>query len=72
MHDPYETPYIHPVYRDQRLRLFQQLHQDDDPVWHRSNGHMKCGLCGLPYRDHPVEEEYNVDHRLCDGRVVHL
>mgnify|MGYP001573054053 CR=1 FL=1 len=60
------------ISRDQRLRLFQQLHQDDDPVWHRANGGVICQICGLQCRYHPVEEGYNIDHRLCDGRVVHL
>lgn len=64
--------YIHPLYCDQRTRLFQQLHQDDDPIWHRANGNVKCELCDLEYRQHPMEEEYNVDRRLCDGRIVHL
>lgn len=64
--------YIHPILRDDRLRLFQQLHQDDDPEWYRSNGNCVCTLCGLTYRQHPQEEEFNVDHRLCNGDVVHL
>lgn len=64
--------YIPPYIREQRFRLFQQLHQDDDPVWHRASGACICDKCGLPYRDHPVEEEFNIDRRLCDGRIVHL
>lgn len=64
--------YVRPIFRDDRLRLFQQMHQDDDPVWHRSNGSCICTLCGLEYRQHPQEEYINIDHRLCDGRIVHL
>lgn len=64
--------YIHPIFREDRLRLFQQLHQDDDIVWHRSSGACICELCGLEYRQHPQEEYFNVDRRLCDGRIVHL
>ena len=54
------------------LRLFQQLHQDIEEDWYRSNGSILCQCCGLPYRDHPTEEFFNTDKRLCDGFTVHL
>lgn len=57
--------------QEQTLRLFQQLHQDGDE-WYRASGAMYCVHCGLQYRYHPIEEEYNVDHRLCNGEIVHL
>jgi uncharacterized protein YbaR (Trm112 family) len=57
--------------REIRLRLFQQLHQDTGE-WHRASGEMYCKNCGLQYRYHPVEEQYDIDHRLCDGELVHL
>jgi hypothetical protein len=58
-------------------RLFQQLHQDDDPIWHRARGDVYCWLCLQQYRKHPYFDEqtmhgHPIDHRLCDGRVVHL
>lgn len=53
-----------------RLRLFPQLHQSDD--WCRASGKMTCQYCGLLYSQHPIEEIYNIDHRLCDGSTVHL
>ena len=63
--------------REAKMRLFQQLHQDDDPEWYRANGSVKCGLCGVLYRCHPYSLEHPlwgevVDHRLCNGDVVHL
>jgi len=57
--------------RDITLRLFQQLHQTEDECY-RASGSMYCTHCGLRYRYHPVEEQYNVDHRLCSGEIVHL
>lgn len=59
------------------LRLFQQLHQDDNPIWYRTSGNMTCRLCGLLYRQHPLDEShpgfnYAFDRRLCDGTIVHL
>lgn len=57
---------------EQKTRLFQQLHQDDDPYWFRASGSCKCPLCGLEYRRHPQEEQFNIDHRLCTGELVHL
>lgn len=60
--------------REARLRLFQQLHQNDDPTWYRAAGGCRCELCGLTYHEHPIELETrtDIDHRLCDGDVVHL
>lgn len=58
--------------RDSTLRLFQQLHQGDEDDWYRASGGMYCDRCGLQYRYHPIEEQYNIDRRLCNGEVVHL
>lgn len=69
--------------REQRLRLFEQLHQSPDDLesanlWRRSSGYMRCTLCGLSYREHPLSlesfDQYGepFDNRLCDGEVVHL
>ena len=53
------------------------LHQDDEPEWRRASGDCVCSLCGLYYRQHPYFDEqtmhgHPIDHRLCDGTVVHL
>ena len=58
-------------------RLFEMLHQDDDPNWRRASGEMYCYLCLLKYRQHPYFDEHTfygqlIDHRLCNGDVVHL
>lgn len=58
-------------------RLFQQLHQDDQPNYRRASGRCRCIICGEEYRNHPYYDEhtywgYPVDHRICDGDVVHL
>jgi len=69
--------------REARMRLFQQLHQNDDPDLgerrRRPNGKMRCPLCCCQYREHPpFLEEYgwgyggDYDPRLCTGEVVHL
>lgn len=68
--------------RESRMRLFQQLHQNDDPdcgeMRRRPNGEILCGLCGLEYNHHPLFEEerssdsFQTDVRLCTGEVVHL
>ena len=63
--------------RESAMRLFEQLHQDDDPEWRRASGGVICSLCGYEYRYHPYFDErtmhgYPVDYRLCDGDVVHL
>lgn len=59
-----------------KLRLFQQLHQDDDPNWYRAAGGCICPLCKLEYRKHPLVVEFDnnliTDNRLCNGDVVHL
>ena len=55
-----------------RLRLFQQLHQDMDDDWYRSNKSMVCEHCGLQYQHHPTEQRFNVDKRLCNGVTVHI
>ncbi len=82
-YDPEPTPRL---LREQRLRLFQQLHQSPDIedmckdfMWRRASGHMKCEHCHLPYREHPLYGEYlainsweePTDHRLCNGDVIH-
>jgi hypothetical protein len=61
------------LYRDSKLRLFQQLHQSStaDTEWRRASGKMICSYCGLRYQQHPVEEIVNTDHRLCDGTLIH-
>lgn len=59
-------------------RLFEMMHQDDDPVWRRASGQMYCWLCLERYRRHPYFDEQlgmqsgPIDHRLCNGEVVHL
>lgn len=58
--------------RENVLRLFDQLHQDNENDWRRSSGNMFCEHCKLQYRHHPVEQFYNTDHRLCNGYTVHL
>jgi len=59
--------------KEYALRLFRQLHQSEDIYdWRRASGEMTCKYCGLLYRQHPIEEVYNIDHRLCDGSIVHL
>lgn len=64
--------------RELVLRLFQQMHQNPDAYWRRASGKSICTHCGLTYSEHPVDMEtptYNdepVDHRLCDGTIVHL
>lgn len=73
-----DQPYITSSYiqtrlhRDIGFRLFQQLHQDDEPDWYRANGSMCCALCGVQYRFHPIDPNCEVDHRLCNGTLVHL
>lgn len=81
-HDPTPVPRLE---REQRLRLFEQLHQAPEKgvmVGHltsrRANGFVRCEHCLLVYRDHYLDEEswdYNgepFDRRLCNGDVVHL
>lgn len=60
--------------KETRLRLFYPLHQDDSEYefWYRASGTCVCSICGLQYRDHPTEEYRNIDHRLCNGDIVHL
>lgn len=63
--------------REARMRLFLQMHQDDDPDWRRASGGVLCSLCSCEYRRHPYFDEqtslgHPIDHRLCDGTVVHL
>lgn len=65
------------IRREQKLRLFQQLHQNDDVILYRSSGSVICPMCGLTYREHIRDEEhpgyeYSMDIRLCNGEVVHL
>jgi hypothetical protein len=65
--------------REQILRLFQQLHQNDFyyEYWRRSSGSMGCEKCGLQYREHLNDEEHphvgdGFDKRICNGDIVHL
>jgi hypothetical protein len=82
--NPEPTPRLE---REQRLRLFQQLHQSpehevmvEDFTYRRASGKMKCFHCRLLYREHPhaegggmiSQEGYPIDHRLCNGDIVHL
>ena len=58
---------------ESKLRLFQQLHQSELTLdWRRASGGVLCDLCGLPYRKHPIEGTTDIDHRLCNGELVHL
>lgn len=57
--------------RDAKLRLFQQLHQDDEPEWYRAAGACRCSFCGLEYREH-LDSVDGFDKRLCNAEVVHL
>lgn len=63
--------------REVSMRLFLPLHQDDEPNWRRASGRMLCHLCGHSYQEHPYFDEPTcygepIDHRLCNGDVVHL
>lgn len=65
--------------REQVLRLFQQMHQNDFyyDYWRRSSGKSLCVLCGLEHREHLYAEEYPLfpegyDKRLCNGDIVHI
>jgi len=63
--------------REWSLRLFQQMHQNDDPEWRRASGAARCPLCKLELREHGYDEEHpgfneSFDNRLCTGEVVHL
>jgi len=65
------------LWREAGMRLFLPLHQDDEPEWRRASGSMTCLMCGCKYRDHPYFDEQMgfgdpIDHRLCNGDVVHL
>lgn len=63
--------------RENTLRLFDSLHQNDVAYFRRASGSSFCEHCGLTYRDHRDDEE-NVyfndskDKRLCNGDIVHL
>ena len=65
--------------REWKMRLFLPLHQDDDVgnTRRRASGECLCYVCGVAYRNHPYFDEFTscgepIDHRLCDGSVVHL
>lgn len=56
------------LHREACMRLFQQLHQDDEPEWRRASGGGLCSLCGQEYRHHPYFDErtmhgHPIDHR---------
>lgn len=83
-HDPYDPEPTPQLEREQRLRLFQQVHQSPDEesiylgaLWRRSSGYTPCEYCQLPNREHPLFDEFfgwnePVDRRLCSGEIVHL
>lgn len=63
--------------RENVLRLFEPLHQNDIPNYRRVSGLSYCQHCGLLYREHPDDTEnyyFNdaADKRLCNGDIVHL
>lgn len=63
--------------RENTLRLFEPLHQNDAPYFRRASGSSYCEHCGLTYREHYDDEENfyfddSKDKRLCNGDVVHL
>ena len=63
--------------RERASRLFQPLHQNDDPAFRRASGSSFCEHCGLQYRDHGLDYERvyfsdAYDRRLCNGDIVHL
>lgn len=63
--------------RENTLRLFESMHQNDSPIYRRSSGSSYCDICGLTYREHPDDFESSyfndaVDKRLCSGDIVHL
>lgn len=85
-HNPHDPEPVPKIFREQRLRLFEQLHQSpgeetmvQDGTWYRSSGGALCPHCQLTYRDHPLFDEYRygntweelTDHRLCNGDVIH-
>lgn len=69
---PYSARVLAILDREWRQRLFQPMHQDDDPHWRRASKDCRCEICGLRYQEHPIEEQYHIDHRLCNGDIVHL
>jgi hypothetical protein len=83
--DPYDPKLTSRLEREQRLRLFQQLHQSpehedmtDADIWRRGNWFLLCELCQLTYMEHPLFDEYLfsdpgdlTDHRLCNGDIIH-
>lgn len=81
--DPYDPDPTPKLEREQRLRLFQQLHQapemedmDHADIWRRGNGFILCKLCKCPCREHPLFDEFlfyvePTDRRLCNGDVIH-
>ena len=69
--------------KEQTLRLFRQMHQNDFyyDYWRRGSGSSICKICGLKYREHMYDEEHPLggydletyyDSRLCNGDIVHL
>lgn len=63
--------------REAGMRLFLQMHQYDKPERRRAAGGVICSLCRCEYRHHPYFDERTcfdgpIDHRLCNGDVVHL
>jgi hypothetical protein len=65
------------LWREIGMRLFLSLHQDDEPEYRRAGGGVICQLCQCEYRYHSYFDEQTmhgmpIDHRLCNGDVVHL
>ena len=59
--------------RESKMRLFEQLHQNDDPdmdeMRRRPNGEMICRLCGVEYNFHPLFEEEGKEEGFQIGRA---
>ena len=66
------------TYRENTLRLFTGLHQNDNPDCRRADGRIYCEYCYLMFKEHPIDTERHyfndsgADHRLCNGDIVHL
>lgn len=82
-----DPPFVSPIMREARSRLFQQMHQGlewEDAVRYdfflrNANGHTLCLHCGLEYILHPYDEQGAINlegrpfhHRLCGGETAHL
>lgn len=74
----YENFVAQKLAKQAKMRLFEQLHQDDVTEVRRASGSMRCELCGLRYRQHSLDLRGLDDCgsswavRLCCGELVHL